>query len=54
MTKEWEEGIKSKFNTDNRNREYIVSIPAEAVGKSGLNDHSRRPIIKDGRIHFSR
>ncbi|KAI9149947.1 Heat shock 70 kDa protein 12B [Paramyrothecium foliicola] len=53
MAKEWEVGIKPKFQPSDTSREYIVSIPAEALDKRGLNDTSRRPFIKNGRIHFS-
>ncbi|KAF3006148.1 hypothetical protein E8E14_006718 [Neopestalotiopsis sp. 37M] len=51
MTKEWEVGIKPQFKPQNTKKEYIVSIPAEAVGKSALNNPSKG--IKNGRIHFS-
>ncbi|KAK8078894.1 hypothetical protein PG994_002701 [Apiospora phragmitis] len=53
MKKEWEVGIKPRFKPDNTNREHIVSIPAEAMMGSSLDDKSRRPFIKDGRIHFA-
>jgi hypothetical protein len=54
MREEWESGIKPSFNPQFTSKEYIVSIPAEALGMSDLNDTTKRPIIKDGRIHFSR
>ena len=54
MKNEWEYAIKSQFKTDIANKEYIVSIPAEAFEGSELNDESRKPYIKSGRIHFAR
>lgn len=55
MKDEWEYAIKPQFKLDNSTRnEYIVAVPAEAFGGSGLNDDSKKPIIKGGRIHFSR
>ncbi|KAF2814241.1 actin-like ATPase domain-containing protein [Mytilinidion resinicola] len=53
MKGEWEHAIKPQFMPGNRTKEYIVRIPAEAFGKSSLDDTSRQPFIKNGRIHFS-
>ncbi|OLN95475.1 Heat shock 70 kDa protein 12B [Colletotrichum chlorophyti] len=49
---EWETAIKPQFNPTAKGKEYVVSIPAEAFGKSSLDDLSREPVIKNGRIHF--
>jgi hypothetical protein len=54
MREEWEHAIKPQFKGDNSTREYIVRIPAEAFGRSSLDDLSKQPFIKNGRIHFSR
>ena len=55
MKKEWEYGIKPQFKLKNEFMdEYRVRIPAEAFQESGLDDHSRSPIIKAGVIHFTR
>lgn len=54
MKGDWERAIKAQFKPGNANKEYIVRIPAEAFGKSSLDDTSRKPFIKNGRIHFSR
>jgi hypothetical protein len=54
MKGEWEHAIKPQFKLGNNAKEYIVSIPAEAFGKSSLDDDSREPLIKKGRIHFKR
>lgn len=57
MRQEWEHGIKPQFKIDGSSREYIVCIPAEAfsgMGATALNDFSRKPVIKNGRIHFTR
>ena len=54
MKSEWEYAIKPQFRLDNANKEYIVAIPAEALEGSDLNDESRKPYIKSGRIHFTR
>lgn len=51
---EWEHAIKPQFKPQSSKKEYIVSIPAEAFGKNSLDDMSREPFIKKGRIHFSR
>ncbi|KAL4864901.1 hypothetical protein BDV12DRAFT_200620 [Aspergillus spectabilis] len=50
---EWEHAIKPQFKPQSSKKEYIVSIPAEAFGKNSLDDMSREPYIKKGRIHFS-
>ncbi|KAL3455943.1 hypothetical protein BJX64DRAFT_53416 [Aspergillus heterothallicus] len=50
---EWEHAIKPQFKPQSSKKEYIVSIPAEAFGKTSLDDMSREPYIKKGRIHFS-
>jgi hypothetical protein len=54
MKGEWEHAIKPQFRLNNNGKEYIVGIPAEAFGKANLDDDSRQPFIKKGRIHFSR
>lgn len=54
MKNEWEYAIKPQFRLDNATKEYIVAIPAEALEGSDLNDESRKPYIKSGRIHFAR
>jgi hypothetical protein len=53
MKGEWEYAIKPQFKPLNSQKEYIVGIPAEAFGKSSLDDTSREPYIKNGRIHFN-
>ncbi|KAB5542554.1 hypothetical protein GE09DRAFT_1244906 [Coniochaeta sp. 2T2.1] len=56
MRHEWESAVKPQFRLDDQSMEYIVDVPAEAfTGKGiwGLNDDSRKPPIKNGRIHFS-
>lgn len=52
MKGEWEHAIKPQFKPGNTSKEYIVGIPAEAFGKSSLDDFSKQPLIKNGRIHF--
>ncbi|KAL2856684.1 hypothetical protein BJY01DRAFT_263171 [Aspergillus pseudoustus] len=52
MKREWEQGIKPQFKQDAVEKEYIVSVPAEAFGRSSLDDLSKKPHIKQGRIHF--
>jgi hypothetical protein len=55
MRNEWEYGIKPQFHPVKVRKEYIVSLPAEAfrdLGPSALNDTSKEPHIKSGRIHF--
>lgn len=54
MKGDWERAIKPQFTSGNMNREYIVRIPAEAFGGSSLDDYARHPLIKNGRVHFSR
>ncbi|KAL4949243.1 hypothetical protein BDW69DRAFT_77289 [Aspergillus filifer] len=49
---EWEHAIKPQFKPSASKPEYTVSIPAEAFGKNSLDDLSREPFIKKGRIHF--
>ncbi|OBS23303.1 hypothetical protein FPOA_03852 [Fusarium poae] len=56
MKDEWETGIKRHFKPVSSGKEFIVKIPAEAfkgAGPSAMNDSSKKPIIKDGRIHFT-
>ncbi|CAG9936358.1 unnamed protein product [Clonostachys rosea f. rosea IK726] len=54
MKDQWEYGIKPQFTPEDKNKEYIVAIPAEAF-KNGAdqNDLERKPVIKNGRIHFT-
>ena len=52
MKGEWEQAIKPQFKPSNSKKEYIVSIPAEAFGKSSLDDYTKEPHMKNGRIHF--
>ncbi|CAI4212717.1 unnamed protein product [Parascedosporium putredinis] len=54
MTGEWEHFIKPQLKADpaNATKEYIISIPAEAFANANLDDTSREPFIKNGRIHF--
>ncbi|KUI73911.1 hypothetical protein VM1G_09601 [Cytospora mali] len=63
MKGEWEYGIKSTIDPGNVNKEYIVKLPPEAFRSQGggessrlssLDDTSREPIIKAGRIHFKK
>jgi len=54
MKGEWEQSIKPQFTQGNDGKEYIVGIPAEAFAKTSLDDNSREPFIKKGRIHFKR
>ncbi|KAJ5782153.1 hypothetical protein N7457_003927 [Penicillium paradoxum] len=49
---EWERGIKRAYKPQNAEKEYAISIPAEAFAQTGLDDTSREPHIKKGRIHF--
>jgi len=54
---EWENSVKAQFSGDDATMENIVGVPAEAftgTGILGLNDDSRKPFIKNGRIHFAR
>lgn len=55
MKNEWEYAIKPQYRADDTTKkEYIVAIPAEAFKGASMNDDSRKPIIKEGRIYFSR
>lgn len=57
MKHEWEGAVKSQFSPQDQTMEYIVAVPAEAFTSKegvGLTDFSRKPHIKNGRIHFSR
>jgi hypothetical protein len=57
MKKEWEYGIKPQFSMrDAPLKEYPVLIPAEVFKEStsNMNDASKKPVIKDGRIQFRR
>lgn len=55
MKNEWEYAVKPQFKLENNmTKEYIVAVPAEAFEGSDLNDDSKTPIIKGGRIHFAR
>ena len=51
---EWEYAIKPQYRTKGGRDEYIVAIPAEAFKGASMNDDSRVPIIKEGRIYFKR
>ncbi|KAL2857180.1 hypothetical protein BJY01DRAFT_159458 [Aspergillus pseudoustus] len=54
MKGEWEYAIKPQYRPKpNDNKMYIVSIPAEAFRGPSINDESRKPVIKNGRIHFA-
>ncbi|EWG54156.1 hypothetical protein FVEG_17262 [Fusarium verticillioides 7600] len=56
MKGEWENGIKRHFKPVTSSKAFIVKLPGEVFrgsGGIGLNDSSKKPIIKDGRIHFS-
>ncbi|KAM7191752.1 actin-like ATPase domain containing protein [Rhypophila sp. PSN 637] len=53
MKGDWECGVKPQFKSGNVGKEYIVSVPAEAFVRSSLDDTTRMPFIKSGRIHFS-
>lgn len=52
MKSEWERSIKPQFTPENKQKEYIVAVPAEAFGGKGLDDTKKEPFIKKGRIHF--
>lgn len=54
MKNEWEDSIKAGYKPRDDGREFIVPIPAEAFKGGNLNDNSKSPVIKNGRIHFSR
>lgn len=58
-----EYGIKPRFKPGNASKVYILKLPAEVFKSQGggrgtssrassLDDTSREPFIKDGRIHF--
>ncbi|KAL3465551.1 hypothetical protein BJX64DRAFT_297227 [Aspergillus heterothallicus] len=54
MRGEWEYAIKPQYKPKaNDSKMYIVSIPAEAFRGPSINDESRKPVIKNGRIHFA-
>jgi len=53
MKGEWEYAIKPQFKPLASQKEYIVDVPAEAFGKTSLDDATREPYIKNGRIHFN-
>jgi len=56
MKQEWEAAGKPQFNADDQTMEHIVAAPAKAFsgnGMLGLTDLSRKPHIKNGRIHFA-
>ncbi|KAI1204680.1 actin-like ATPase domain-containing protein, partial [Annulohypoxylon truncatum] len=50
---EWEHVYKPSYTGRDHGREFPIGIPAEALGGSNENDLTRKPHIKDGRIHFS-
>ncbi|KAJ5400814.1 hypothetical protein N7465_011303 [Penicillium sp. CMV-2018d] len=50
---QWEYGYKPTYKPNTDGREFVISVPAEAFQGADLNDQSRRPYIKNGRIHFS-
>ncbi|KAL4790417.1 hypothetical protein BDV19DRAFT_402038 [Aspergillus venezuelensis] len=52
MRGEWEQYIKPQFTPGSTNGDWIVGIPAEAFDRSNLDDLSKQPYIKQGRIHF--
>jgi hypothetical protein len=52
MKGEWEYAIKPKFSPDYAQEEYIVALPAQAIENRRLDDTTRQPFIKNGRIHF--
>lgn len=55
MKNQWEYAIKPQFKLDNSViKEYNVAVPAEAFEGSNLNDENKKPIIKRGRIVFTR
>ncbi|KAL6354823.1 hypothetical protein LRP88_12180 [Fusarium phalaenopsidis] len=51
---DWELSIKPQYKPGNVNKEYVVSIPAEAYQKDNelFNDMTKEPFIKNGHIHF--
>ena len=54
MKNEWGYAIKPQFRLDSVTKEHIIALPAEAFEGSDLNDESRKPYVKSGRIHFPR
>ncbi|KAL5343827.1 hypothetical protein BJX70DRAFT_971 [Aspergillus crustosus] len=52
MRGEWEQYIKPQFKPGSTHGDWVVGIPAEAFGRSDLDDLSKQPYIKQGRIHF--
>lgn len=54
MRNEWEYAIKPQYRAGDKSKEYIVAVPAEAFKDGSTNDDSKKPIIKEGRIYFSR
>ncbi|KAL4785486.1 hypothetical protein BJX76DRAFT_356042 [Aspergillus varians] len=52
MRGEWEQYIKPQFKPGSSHGDWIVGIPAEAFEGSKLDDLSKQPYIKQGRIHF--
>ncbi|KAL4986074.1 hypothetical protein BDW68DRAFT_198313 [Aspergillus falconensis] len=52
MRGEWEQYIKPQFRPGSTHGDWIVGIPAEAFGRSNLDDLGKQPYIKQGRIHF--
>ncbi|KAM6527538.1 hypothetical protein FSOLCH5_003604 [Fusarium solani] len=51
----WEYNIKPQFNTGNPEQEYIARLPSEMFSnrpKQRLDDTTKEPVIKRGRIHF--
>lgn len=54
MKSEWEYAIKPQYTTTSGRDDYIVAIPAEAFKGGSMNDESRKPLIKEGRIYFRR
>ncbi|CAI7646825.1 unnamed protein product [Penicillium manginii] len=53
LTNEWEYSIKPRFGEANGWDTYPVSIKQGPLTAAELNDHSRKPYIKDGHIWFS-
>ncbi|KAL4880679.1 hypothetical protein BJY04DRAFT_190593 [Aspergillus karnatakaensis] len=52
MRGEWEQYIKPQFKPGSNHGDWIVGIPAEAFNRGNLDDLSKQPYIKQGRIHF--
>ncbi|KID84431.1 hsp70 family chaperone [Metarhizium guizhouense ARSEF 977] len=44
---------KPTYTSKDINREFLINILAEAFKSSDISDMTRKPYIKDGRIHFS-